>query len=745
MTTLSVLSSRLPSILDLRYRISTQLYFGIGGAVVLTVAASLVGWFSFNSVGVSQSLVNEESIPEVVAAFGVAQHSATLVAAAPRLTAATTPQDLGRVSASIEVASTSLEEQLALLGVESEGQLSFGEGAQSIVENEATDSADRFERIRANVDTLISSIHDIEDGMVELFVLTTRREALRAELTELRIRLDEIMVPAVDDQFFYTMTGYLGLEDPPADRGEHFSDSELAHYRYLQGLHADAITAIQLLESAFAVSDAPLIEPLRERFESAKGSIERSLSALQESPLHNEVEPIIARLFELGTGDDNGFDLLVRELRIIDIQQQNLGKNRDISVDVLAEVDGLVSAARTGADEAAQASTQAILTGRTLLLAITAVSIIGAFLIAWGFVGRILLRRLQMLSDWMRRMAGGDLEASVEIGGRDEVADMAAALEVFRRHALEVQRLNLVEQLAEELQEKNEQMEVVLADLQRAQDQIVMREKLAALGELTAGVAHEIKNPLNFVKNFSEVSEELLVEFKEVMEEVEEKVGEEQYGLLEEISGDLTSNLERIRSHGDRANRIVHDMLMMGRGSGDARSIDINGLLDEYTALAYHSARATAPDFNLTIEREFGPEVGEVEVIPQDLGRVFLNMVGNACYATDEKRRATTETYFPTLTLKTERDDEHVTIRIRDNGNGMPPEVVEKIFNPFFTTKPTGEGTGLGLAMSSDIVREHGGAIRVETEPGEFTEMIVELPLNPPEALSEAKQEAVEV
>ena len=745
MTTLSVLSSRLPSILDLRYRISTQLYFGIGGAVVLTVAASLVGWFSFNSVGVSQSLVNEESIPEVVAAFGVAQHSATLVAAAPRLTAATTPQDLGRVSASIEVASTSLEEQLALLGVESEGQLSFGEDAQSVAENEANDSAERFERIRANVDTLISSIHDIEDGMVELFVLTTRREALRAELTELRIRLDEIMVPAVDDQFFYTMTGYSGLGDPPADRGEHFSDSELAHYRYLQGLHADAITAIQLLESAFAVSDAPLIEPLRERFESAKGSIERSLSALQESPLHNEVEPIIARLFELGTGDDNGFDLLVRELRIIDTQQQNLGKNRDISVDVLAEVDGLVSAARTGADEAAQASTQAILTGRTLLLAITAVSITGAFLIAWGFVGRILLRRLQMLSDWMRRMAGGDLEASVEIGGRDEVADMAAALEVFRRHALEVQRLNLVEQLAEELQEKNEQMEVVLADLQRAQDQIVMREKLAALGELTAGVAHEIKNPLNFVKNFSEVSEELLVEFKEVMEEVEEKVGEEQYGLLQEISGDLASNLERIRSHGDRANRIVHDMLMMGRGSGDARSIDINGLLDEYTALAYHSARATDPNFNLTIEREFGPEVGEVEVIPQDLGRVFLNMVGNACYATDEKRRATTETYFPTLTLKTERDDEHVTIRIRDNGNGMPPEVVEKIFNPFFTTKPTGEGTGLGLAMSSDIVREHGGAIRVETEPGEFTEMIVELPLNPPEALSEAKQEAVEV
>ena len=745
MTTISAVRSRLPSLLDLRYRISTQLYFGIGGAVVMTVAASLVGWFSFNSVGVSQSQVNDESIPEVVAAFGVAQHSATLVAAAPRLTAATTFQDLSRVSVSIEEAYASLEEQLGLLGVESEEGGSFGGDPASLADAQVDASAARFERIRANVDTLISSIHEIQDGMVELFELTNRREALRDELTDLRIRLDNILVPAVDDQFFYTMTGYSSLGDPPENRANHFSDSELAHYRYLQGLAVDSITAIRLLESAFAVSEAPLVEPLRERFESAKGSIERNMSALQESPLHGKVEPTITRLFELGTGDDNGFDLLVRRLRIIDDQEDNLGRNRDISVDVLAEVNGLVSAARNGADEAARASTQAILTGRTLLLAITVVSVVGALLIAWGFVGRILLRRLQMLSDWMRRMAGGDLEARVEIGGRDEVAEMAAALEVFRRHALEVQRLNLVEKLAEELQEKNGQLEVVLEDLQKAQDQIVMREKLAALGELTAGVAHEIKNPLNFVKNFSEVSEELLVEFKEVMEEVEDKVDEEQYGLLQEISEDLSSNLERIRSHGDRANRIVHDMLMMGRGSGDAQAVDINALLDEYTGLAYHSAKATDPDFNLTIEREFGPDVGTLEVIPQDLGRVFLNMVGNACYATDEKRRNMTETFFPTLTLKTERDDEHVTIRIRDNGNGMPPEVKEKIFNPFFTTKPTGEGTGLGLAMSSDIVREHGGAIRVETEPGEFTEMIIELPLNPPETLAEASQEAAEV
>ena len=258
-------------------------------------------------------------------------------------------------------------------------------------------------------------------------------------------------------------------------------------------------------------------------------------------------------------------------------------------------------------------------------------------------------------------MAGGDLEARVEIGGRDEVADMAAALEVFRRHALEVQRLNLVERLAQELQGKNEQLEKAFEDLGRAQDQIVMREKLAALGELTAGVAHEIRNPLNFVKNFSEASEELIVELKEVLEEGGDKLDEEQRSLLAEITGDLVDNLGRIRSHGDRANRIVHDMLMMGRHSSEVLKVDINALLEEYARLAYHSARATDPEFQLDMQYDLDPHMGELEVIPQDLGRVFLNMVANACDATDEKRRAGAahgedgNPYVPTLRISSER------------------------------------------------------------------------------------------
>ena len=377
---------------------------------------------------------------------------------------------------------------------------------------------------------------------------------------------------------------------------------------------------------------------------------------------------------------------------------------------------------------------------------ISAISVVGALLIAWLFVGRVLLRRLGMLSDWMRRMAGGDLEARVEIGGRDEVADMAAALEVFRRHALEVQRLNLVERLAQELQGKNEELEKALEDLGRAQDQIVVREKLAALGELTAGVAHEIRNPLNFVKNFSEASEELIDELKEVLEESGEKLDDEQRSLLAEISGDLVDNLGRIRSHGDRANRIVHDMLMMGRHSAEVLKVEINGLLEEYARLAYHSTRASDPEFQLDMQFDLDPQMGELEVIPQDLGRVFLNMVANACDATDEKRRGGGAgemeggPYQPTLWIASKRDAERAVIRIKDNANGMPAEIVEKIFTPFFTTKPAGKGTGLGLAMSADIVREHGGTIQVNTEPGRFTEMVIDLPLDPPASLGVAEE-----
>ncbi len=718
------MANSLQRLKDRRFRISTQLYSGIGGAVALTVAASLVGWFSFNRVGEAQSDVNEGAIPEMAAAFEIAQYSGTLVVAAPRLTVAETPEIFEEIYISIIEARQSFDQQLVVLE-----------------SSEGTD--ERSQRIRAHSDTLTANIEAIRNQGARMFELAAARENLREQIIDLRNHLERLVVSAIDDQFFYTITGYRDLGAPPADSSEHFSVEELERYRHLSELQADANIATELLVNAFTHSSAATIEPLRERFEAAASRIERNMAVLQDSPFHSELTPAFDELYMLGTGEESGFVLLQEELRLAENQRDLLVYNSNEAASLIAEVDSLVIAASSSAQDATDASANAIFTGRTLLLSISILSIVGAILIAWLFVGRILLSRIQRLSDWMHRMAEGDLELEVEIGGNDEVTDMAGALEVFRRHALEVQRLNLVEKLAEDLKTKNNELESVLDKLRTAQDQIVMQEKLAALGELTAGVAHEIRNPLNFVKNFSEASEELLEELHEVLNENDEQLSEDQQDLIQEITDDLNSNFERIKHHGERADRIVHDMLMLGRGEAKHQDTDINNLLDEHARLAYHSVRASDSDFQLDIKQDFDPDAGVLKVISQDLGRVFLNMVHNSCYAIDEKRRQKEEagegieSYMPTLWLITRRKEEKVEIRIKDNGNGIPPDVLNKIFDPFFTTKPTDKGTGLGLAMSSDIIREHGGTIRVDTEPGEFTEMIIELPLIPAEQTAE--------
>ena len=696
-----------------RFRISTLAYAGIGGAVALTVGASLVGWFSVDRVGNVQSKVNDGSVPELAASFGVAQFAGSLVAAAPRLASAATPEEFERVSSEITESYRLFELELA-----------------SLEER----SLQPFEHIRKRADSLLANIEEIEDDKVEFFELEQVLTELQAELADVRTRLGNTLVPAIDDQLFYTLTGYRDLDQKPDPRAVYLSEGEFSQYRYLSELQADANIATELLSNAFIATDPNSIEPLRERFEAALGRVQRNLDALEGSQFHTDIAPLFARISDLGIGAEGEFNLVERQLRLRAHEQDLLTSNRDVALQLVADVNVLVTTAEASAGEATEEASQAILTARTLLLVIGALSVVGALLIAWLFIGRILLSRLEKLSNWMRRMADGDLEARVEIGGRDEVADMAAALEVFRRHALEVQRLNLVEKLAEDLQGKNAELERVLEDLNRAQDQIVASQKLAALGELTAGVAHEIKNPLNFVKNFSEASEELIEELSEILNESGPTLSKEDQDLVKEISDDLAGNFERIRSHGARANRIVEDMLRMNRETGDRQPTDINLLLDEYAGLAFHSARASDTNFQLEIKQDLDPGLGIIEVIPQDLGRVFLNIVGNSCHATDERRQSLMGTqqgadYAPTIWLTTRRKEDVAEIRFKDNGPGIPSEVIDRIFNPFFTTKPTGKGTGLGLSICSDIVREHGGDIQVTSEPGEYTEMLITLPL----------------
>ncbi|HLJ00083.1 MAG TPA: GAF domain-containing protein, partial [Bradyrhizobium sp.] len=283
--------------------------------------------------------------------------------------------------------------------------------------------------------------------------------------------------------------------------------------------------------------------------------------------------------------------------------------------------------------------------------------------------------------------------------------------------------------LFEEVQARTHELATSLDELRTAQDRLVQTEKLASLGQLTAGIAHEIKNPLNFVNNFSALSAELTDELSEVLKPaaLDDKTREE----VGELTQMLKDNLAKVVQHGKRADSIVKNMLLHSReGSGEHRPADINALVDESLNLAYHGARAEKPGFNVTLQKDFDETAGTIEMFPQEITRVFLNLISNGFYAATKRKMENGGSGFePIISATTKNLGHAVEIRIRDNGAGIPPEVKEKMFNPFFTTKPAGEGTGLGLSMSYDIiVKQHGGRIDVETEPDRFTEFTVILP-----------------
>lgn len=281
-----------------------------------------------------------------------------------------------------------------------------------------------------------------------------------------------------------------------------------------------------------------------------------------------------------------------------------------------------------------------------------------------------------------------------------------------------------------ELTTEKEKLELALTELKATQDQLIQSEKLASLGELTAGIAHEIQNPLNFVNNFAELSVDLANELKEEIDKLEVPEGEKEN--IAELLRDLAHNQEKINLHGNRASSIVTGMLQHARTStGKKEPTDLNALSDEFLRLAYHGLRAKDKGFNATMKTDFDETVGNVEIIPQDIGRVILNLITNAFYEVNEKKKQTTaagQDFEPTVTVSTERTDDKVMLSVKDNGNGIPSDVLDKIFQPFFSTKAAGRGTGLGLSLAYDIVTKgHRGELKVETKEGEGTEFIIHL------------------
>ena len=369
---------------------------------------------------------------------------------------------------------------------------------------------------------------------------------------------------------------------------------------------------------------------------------------------------------------------------------------------------------------------------------------LGALVLALGFTAltvRSITVPLKQLDRGIASITRGELNVAMPPSGVPEVAAMTRTLGMLRDSLVDRYRLERERQHAElETRAARDTAEAALHDLKAAQANLIQAEKMASLGQLTAGIAHEIKNPLNFVNNFAGLSVGLLDELNEAVAPALASLDERRRREVDEASDMLIGNLQRIVEHGRRADNIVKSMLAHSRsgGGGDRETVDLNALVDESLNLAYHGARAQDQNFNVTIERAYGENIAPIALVPQDMTRVLLNLYGNAFYATNRRQRETNNgEYRPTLKVTTHELGKAVEVRVRDNGGGIPSEIKDKLFQPFFTTKPTGEGTGLGLSISYEIVtKQHRGTIEVSSALGEFTEFTVCLPrgLSPKDA-----------
>ena len=342
-------------------------------------------------------------------------------------------------------------------------------------------------------------------------------------------------------------------------------------------------------------------------------------------------------------------------------------------------------------------------------------------------VGSIENKRLEefQVAAFTQQLALQKLEQQrIEMKGNLKTIAIIALIAIFSTIGFLLYRNNRQKQKANHtLQEKNSEIERALGELKAAQKQLIQSEKMASLGELTAGIAHEIQNPLNFVNNFSDVNEELLAEMKDELSrgKINDAIA---------LANNAIENQKKINHHGKKADAIVKSMLQhSGSSAGVKESANINALAEEYLRLSYHGFAAKDKTFNATLKTDFDESIGNINVIPQDIGRVFFNLINNAFYAVNEKKKQQSQNYEPTVVVSTKKNDTKILISVKDNGNGIAQKVVDKIFQPFFTTKPTGQGTGLGLSLSYDIIKTHGGEINVQSKERYGTEFIIQLPL----------------
>ncbi len=479
---------------------------------------------------------------------------------------------------------------------------------------------------------------------------------------------------------------------------------------------ADLLVRLEAISVSDASSQAALSvleQALRADDEDALQQIGDEYAALSATG----IDPALAPL----AGDQGVF--AVRGLRLaLQSRTRDLAVNFDDASRALDEaVSVLLAGSRSESVGALESALRSFDQGRVLLAAVSVASVVAAILAAWLWVGNGVVQRLSRLSDRMRDMAGGDLETPVPEVSQDEIGELANALEVFRQQALEVQRLNLVERLYDELREVN-------AELQRTQARLVAQEKLAALGELVSGVAHEISNPLNFVTNFAEGSQELYSELAEMLENYRGEMSGDDAALLDEIGEELNDSLNRVRSNGGRALAIVERMRGLGIVGGEPVLTDLNFLLQNAVQTGCETFHVEWNDFTARPVFDLDESIDMVPLVEGDFGEAVVNLVSNACYSMRLKRGELGDGYEPRLAVSSRLVDGIVEIQVRDNGSGIADDVVSRIFNPFFSTRDGASGAGLGLPIAADVARRSGGDLSVDTVFGEYAEFTMSLP-----------------
>ena len=698
-----------------------RLLLAFAGISSFAVLAAIAGLVTFVAARRALDEMTATRLPVTLGAMELMRHSERFVATGPALLNAANADEISAVAATENTQLEAIRRHLVQL-------------------KESDADSPMIREIDFTIDNLTGNLADIETAVMRRDEAVSYRQALlrnafRVSQEFAKIwsaRFEELQKQAIDLQRATTsrQTG------PGKNLATVESlDEAMQAILPLDQLQRRAADSFQLLVGGVETSDRAELARLKAAFEKAMSDIDGLLSGV-DLDVSTALLPAIKQLRESALGPGGLFAVRESELNADADSHRLIAENAQLAGRLSEAVEAFVAISRRQMEAASRDAVAVQNRGALALAVIVVLSLACSGLIAWLYVGRNIVARLTGIGAGMAGIAAGRRDVVVNTDGVDEIAAMARTVEVFRQNAIErdallIERAEAAARLEGLVEERTAELQHRYGELKAAQANLIQAEKMASLGQLTAGIAHEIKNPLNFVNNFATLSVELLDELKETTAQAVASLGEDKRAEVDETIELLTGNLEKIAEHGRRADGIVKSMLEHSRGgSGERRSVHLNDLVEEALNLAYHGARAQNPNFNITLGRDLGTEIAPIELVPQDITRVFLNLFGNGFYAANKRQQGNAAPSFqPALKVTTRDFGDAVEVRVRDNGAGIPTEIKDKLFQPFFTTKPTGEGTGLGLSISYDIVtQQHGGTIEVDSEAGEFTEFTVRLP-----------------